>query len=68
MDMPAKPTHYHSFLLRLWRGSDTPAWRFSLEDPHTGQRRGFADWAQLVEFLKEVMEPAKPNDSLDPSV
>jgi hypothetical protein len=30
-------------------------WRTSLESPHTGERWGFADLANLVAFLKEEM-------------
>jgi hypothetical protein len=30
-------------------------WRFRLENPRTGQCRGFADLAALVEALKEEM-------------
>jgi len=28
-------------------------WRASLEDPHSGERRGFADLESLFAFLKE---------------
>lgn len=64
--IPSKPTEYRSFLLRLWAVSpDEPrVWRFSLEDPHTGERRGFANWERLQEFLKEVMNRTKSNDSI----
>jgi hypothetical protein len=37
------------------RGRDAVApatWRYSLEDPHTGERRGFADLAALVAHLE----------------
>ncbi|RME83016.1 MAG: hypothetical protein D6775_09280 [Caldilineae bacterium] len=30
-------------------------WRFSLEDPHTGQRRGFGSLDGLVAFLREQL-------------
>ena len=30
-------------------------WRFSLEDPRTGQRRGFADLEALVVYLEQEM-------------
>ena len=67
---------YRSFVLTLWqehgRGSSEPAvWRFRLDDPRTGQRRGFADLEALVAALKEEMEddrteeagaPARPAD------
>ena len=46
---------YVSYLLRLWRadGDEAVAWRASLQDPHTGQRIGFADLRRLFEYLVE---------------
>ncbi|MBU0496064.1 MAG: hypothetical protein KKA73_18045 [Chloroflexi bacterium] len=54
---------YQAYMLRFWetRGScaDCPAvWRFSLEDPHTGERRGFADLKGLLAFLQTRTERA----------
>ena len=42
-----KPPRYRSYLLTFWEershDSGVPTqWRFSLEDPHSGTRRGFA--------------------------
>lgn len=69
MTIPMKPPEYRSFLLRLWLDSDSQTWRFSLEDPHTGERRGLANLDALIAFLKEAMEQAKHNDSINhPSV
>ena len=44
---------YRSFLLRLWQvdTEDKRAWRFSLENPVTGERRGFANLGELLVFL-----------------
>jgi hypothetical protein len=44
---------YRSYLLRLWtvRRADVVIWRASLEDPHTGERVGFADLDHLFAFL-----------------
>lgn len=45
---------YHSYLLRCW--SEGPGiWRFSVEDPHTGARRGFTTMAALVAFLDATL-------------
>jgi hypothetical protein len=46
---------YIAYLLRLWRerNAGVDVWRASLEDPHTGQRQGFADLDRLLSFLKE---------------
>ena len=42
-----------SYLLRLWpaREDGQRVWRASLEDPHTGQRLGFATMDRLANFL-----------------
>lgn len=54
---PERPA-YLSYLLRLWRapdGADQP-WRASLEDPLTGERKGFADLEALCAFLHSQIE------------
>ncbi len=74
MSSSNKPPRYHAYLLRFWQERSQPltrlaAWRFSLEDPHTGERRGFADLEKLVAFLKsEAGEPESnsPQDSGSP--
>lgn len=44
---------YTIYLMRLWIDSEgETTWRFSLEDPHTGARRGFATLDELVIFLQ----------------
>ena len=65
--MSEKPRRYLSYLLRLWQASSGGelVWRASLEDPHTGERRGFACLAELIACLEEEMRdhpqtPAKP--------
>jgi hypothetical protein len=55
--MDNRPFQYHSFILSLWAEGGAlpnapPVWRFSLEEPHTGQRRGFKDLAELMRFLQ----------------
>jgi hypothetical protein len=47
--------------LRLWREKDKgkTGWRASLENAHTGERRGFASLGELFAFLeKEVCQAA----------
>ncbi len=46
---------YRSFLLRLWQvdKEGKHAWRFSLEDSGTGERRGFVNLGELLAFLLE---------------
>ena len=48
---------YRSYLLRLWVDDvkGKPAWRISLENPFSGERRGFASLKDLCAYLKEGM-------------
>ena len=49
---------YHSYLLRLWfENGDGDTWRLSLQDIHTGARTGFACLEDLLNFLREQMQP-----------
>ena len=57
--MDREQPDYLSYLLRLWRVSDEEAvWRASLESPHTGQRRGFANLTDLFTFLEQEVNRA----------
>ena len=52
---------YRAYILRLWQERPvSPAhpavWRFSVEDPRTGQRRGFGSLEGLVAYLRTQME------------
>jgi hypothetical protein len=51
---------YLAFLLRLWcvDVEDGIVWRASLEDAHTGERRGFADLQIMYVFLVQQLEAA----------
>ena len=60
MHMQPKPLHYRSYLLRLWQVFDHRpdarlVVRCSLEDPHTGERRGFASLEALSTFLHDEL-------------
>jgi hypothetical protein len=62
-----KQPPYRVYVLRSWQertpSAGTPAvWRFSLEDPTTRQRRGFADLAALTNFLAAEMEGSSSRD------
>ncbi len=64
MIIPEHPPRYHAYLLRCWeeRGHNPlrpPSWRFSLEEPHTGLRHGFADLAQLVAFCRALWRASR---------
>ena len=54
------PPRYCAWLLRCWEvrgpGPGPPmAWRCSLEDPHTGEQRGFARLEALSAFLQDEL-------------
>jgi len=50
---------YRAYLLRFWReGAESP-WRASLENPHTGEQRGFANLEQLFAYLQEQTASAE---------
>lgn len=46
-----------AFLIRLWqvRTEGKLVWRGSLEDAHTGEKRGFGDPAGLFAFLQDKL-------------
>lgn len=56
--MATRRRQYQAYMLRLWQvtSSDAVVWRASLEDPHTGERKGFADLESLLAFLKTQTE------------
>lgn len=60
----ARPPIYHSYLLRFWeeRGDSSTAsvWRFSLEDPQTSERHGFATLDALVQWINAITRPVVP--------
>jgi hypothetical protein len=61
--MDQRPADYVSYLLRVWRsnGEGPSAWRASLENPHTGERMGFADMEGLFSFLRQhTTIPSEP--------
>jgi hypothetical protein len=55
-----RPPVYRSFLLRFWeeRGAPpgSPVWRFSLEDPQTTHRQGFASLSALTNWLQSEID------------
>ena len=60
---------YLSYLLRLWKVGDGAevAWRASLQNPQTGERRGFPDPESLFRFLRRQISAAPPHDDLEDS-
>ena len=58
---------YRSYLLRLWVDdvNGKSVWRISLENPFSGERRGFASLKDLCAYLKEKMR--EENEKLEVS-
>jgi hypothetical protein len=54
-EMNITPSKYRSYLLRLWTEDpqNQSRWRIVLISPKTGKRRGFEDFEQLGDFLRE---------------
>lgn len=44
---------YMAYLLRLWRETHDGSWRALLQDPHSGERVGFATMDDLIAFLEQ---------------
>jgi hypothetical protein len=67
--MIKKHERYQAYLVRLWQvsGGERPAWRASIEDPHTGERRGFPNIASLFAFVNEQIGNAADPDREKPS-
>jgi hypothetical protein len=62
-----KPPKYIAYLVRLWQ-VDThsrPIWHASLENPHTGERKGFADLQSLFLFLEEQASNSDRRSNID---
>lgn len=68
--MKKEQPDYLAYLLRLWRvngngkfqsGTSKAVWRASLENPHTGERQGFASLETLVDFLREQTGVTAPS-------
>jgi len=59
-------SRYRAYALRMW-SVNAGAWRFSLVDAETGQKRGFPDLAGLVAFLEgEIREQRTHTEGLEP--
>ena len=53
-----KERPYRSYLLRMWVEviDGEQAWRLSIEDPFTSERRGFATLDELCAYFERQME------------
>jgi hypothetical protein len=67
MTEPIDP-NYFAFMLRVWREEAQDRWRASLEDPRSGERQVFADFEQMLDFLRTQAYPdvvAREEDGLE---
>jgi hypothetical protein len=66
--MAARERRYLSFLLRLWqvRQNGDETWRASLENPRTGERRGFANIRDLNKFLLQQTQSGEEEKEKQP--
>jgi hypothetical protein len=72
MDRRPETPPMRAYMLRFWKVGNldsqaAPTWRFSLEDPHTGEKLGFADLEALVAFLGEELGGATGRVGVPPS-
>lgn len=66
MSTTPTPNLYRILLLTIWQ-EDEETWRFLLEDPRSGERKGYAELDLLVEGLKQVIgnsQTALNNDTI----
>lgn len=68
-DIPKKTSRYLSYFVRCWQepsvhaGRETKIWRFSLQNPHTHQQRGFATFeALLIALQADLADDNVDND------
>ena len=59
---------YHAYLLRCWQEQDVHtdgplAWRFSIEEPHSGARRSLTNWEALLAFLLAELQDESLGDA-----
>lgn len=55
MSTTPAPNLYRILMLTIWQ-EDEETWRFLLEDPRSGERKGYAELDLLVDGLKHVID------------
>ena len=55
---------YEAYLLRLWRvySQGKAAWRASVENAHTAERKGFTNLDDLFDFLRQQTGTSPDSD------
>ncbi len=69
--MAKKESLQLAYLIRLWQVhcEGQMVWRASLEDAHSGEKKGFGNPAGLFAFLQEKLDlkPDRPEDNDPPA-
>ena len=47
--------NYFACLVRFWRESESSSWRVTVEDPHTNQKKSFANPDEYWRFLQTFL-------------
>ncbi len=54
------PTYYQAYLIRLWRESETSAWRVVVVYVPTGEKRLFKELGEALAFIEQrAAEPGQ---------
>ncbi len=66
-ELAKRRLHYHNFILSVWQDSSSlpsaqPVWRYSLENPHTGERTGFTSTDDLMYYLRHWTQDTSETD------
>jgi hypothetical protein len=61
MTTTSKSSSYHIFMLKCWpehqqNNGITTHWRFSIEDPTSGQRQGFGQLDDLLISVRDLLQ------------
>jgi hypothetical protein len=67
--MIEQPREYMAYLVRIWpvKSKGKTRWRASLENAHTGERRGFASLDDLFDYLRVQTEAGLDSKEVKPA-
>lgn len=73
MKTPSPRPPYRAWLLRCWREVDSDMeqrghWRFNLEEPGSGMRRGFSSLPALIAWLEDRLAEDDVTDGTDDGI
>jgi subtilisin-like proprotein convertase family protein len=47
--------NYFAYLVRFWRENDQGGWRVTVEDPHTQDKKNFANPDAYLRYLETIL-------------